>query len=260
MDAALAQTHIAGVTTNVQFLRRVVATPAFANAELDTALITREAAQLFGQDALGAHRAVASAVAQLLLDERALESADPFSRRDGWQSHGETLRRLDWVYADASLASTLRYAHDGMVVLQLGDETHALQVEQGDAPFALHIRWGDMEWQADVDWVAGVAHVFTPQGAGSIRLADLAQHQAEAAHGGLQAPMPGKVLQMLVRVGEHVVAGQTLALMEAMKMEHSIRAPFAGVVAELLYASGEQVAEGAALIRLDPADPASGAA
>jgi 3-methylcrotonyl-CoA carboxylase alpha subunit len=106
-----------------------------------------------------------------------------------------------------------------------------------------------------------VAHVFTPQGAGSIRRADpLAQHQAEAAHSGLHAPMPGKVLQVLVHVGEHVVAGQTLALMEAMKMEHSIRAPFAGVVAELLYASGEQVAEGAALIRLEAADPAPGAA
>jgi 3-methylcrotonyl-CoA carboxylase alpha subunit len=65
---------------------------------------------------------------------------------------------------------------------------------------------------------------------------------------------------MLVQVGQRVVAGQTLALMEAMKMEHSIRAPFAGLVAELLYASGEQVAEGAALIRMDPADPASGAA
>jgi len=261
MDAALAQTHIAGITTNVQFLRQLIATPAFANAELDTALITRESAHLFGQDPLGVQRTLASAVARLLLDERALESADPFSRRDGWQSHGETLRCLDWVYADAPLATTLRYAHDGACFLHLGDETHALQMEQGDAPFAWHIRWGDMEWQADVDWVAGVAHVFTPLGAGSIRRADpLAQHQAEAKHGGLHAPMPGKVLQILVRVGEQVVAGQTLALMEAMKMEHSIRAPFAGVVAELLYASGEQVAEGAALIRLDPADPASGAA
>ena len=261
MDAALAQTHIAGIATNVQFLRRVIATPAFARAALDTALITREAAQLFGQDALGVQRTLASAVARLLLDERALESADPFSRRDGWQSHGETLRRLDWVYADAPLESTLRYVHDGKCVLNLDDEAHALQMEQGHAPFALHIRWGDQEWHADVDWVNGVAHVFTPQGAGSIRRADpLAQHQAEATHGGLHAPMPGKVLQILVRVGEQVVAGQTLALMEAMKMEHSIRAPFAGLVAELLYASGEQVAEGAALIRLVPADPAPGAA
>jgi 3-methylcrotonyl-CoA carboxylase alpha subunit len=261
MDAALARVHIAGLATNVQFLRRVVASSAFAGAALDTALITRETAQLFGQDALGVQRAVASAVARLLRDERALESADPFSRRDGWQSHGETLRRLDWVYADATLTTMLRYGHDGSVTLQMDDESHALQVEQGDAPFALCIRWGTQEWRADVDWLDGVAHVFTPHGAGSIRRADpLAQHQAEVLHGGLNAPMPGKVLQMVVQVCERVVAGQTLALMEAMKMEHSIRAPFAGVVAELFYASGEQVAEGAALIRLEPSDSAPGTA
>ncbi len=261
MDAALAQVHIAGLATNVQFLRRVAASPAFAGAALDTALITRETAQLFGQDVLGVQRAVASATAQLLRDERALESADPFSRRDGWQSHGETLRRLDWVYAAAPLTTMLRYGHDGSVMLQMDDESHALQVEQGDVPFAVRIRWGTQEWRADVDWLDGVAHVFTPQGAGSIRRADpLAQHRAEVLHGGLHAPMPGKVLQMVVQVGERVVAGQTLALMEAMKMEHSIRAPFAGVVLALLYASGEQVAEGAALIRLEPSDSAPGTA
>ncbi len=254
MDAALAQTHIAGVANNVQFLRHVIATPAFAGAALDTALIARESDRLFGQDAVGAHRAVLSAVAQLLRQERALETADPFSRRDGWQSHGETVRCLEWVYADAPLTACLHYGHDGTCRVRLADETHAIQIDQGDAPFTLRIRWGTQEWRADVDGTDGVVHVFTPQGASSIRRADpLAQHQAQAPHGGLQAPMPGKVLQMLVRVGEPVVAGQTLALMEAMKMEHSIRAPFAGVVAELLYASGEQVAEGAALLRLDPA-------
>ena len=254
MDAALAQTHIAGVANNVQFLRHVIATPAFAGAALDTALIARESDRLFGQDAVGAHRAVLSAVAQLLRQERALETADPFSRRDGWQSHGETVRCLEWVYADAPLTACLHYGHDGTCRVRLADETHAIQIDQGDAPFTLRIRWGTQEWRADVDGTDGVVHVFTPQGASSIRRADpLAQHQAQAPHGGLQAPMPGKVLQMLVRFGEPVVAGQTLALMEAMKMEHSIRAPFAGVVAELLYASGEQVAEGAALLRLDPA-------
>ena len=254
MDAALAQTHIAGVANNVQFLRHVIATPAFAGAALDTALIARESDRLFGQDAVGAHRAVLSAVAQLLRQERALETADPFSRRDGWQSHGETVRCLEWVYADAPLTACLHYGHDCTCRVRLADETHAIQIDQGDAPFALRIRWGTQEWRADVDGMDGLVHVFTPQGATSIRRADpLAQHQAQAPHGGLQAPMPGKVLQMLVRVGEPVVAGQTLALMEAMKMEHSIRAPFAGVVAELLYASGEQVAEGAALLRLDPA-------
>jgi 3-methylcrotonyl-CoA carboxylase alpha subunit len=63
--------------------------------------------------------------------------------------------------------------------------------------------------------------------------------------------MPGKLLSFMVKVGDKVKAGQALAVIEAMKMEHTVSAPAAGSVAELLFAPGEQVAEGAPLLRLD---------
>ena len=63
--------------------------------------------------------------------------------------------------------------------------------------------------------------------------------------------MPGKVLSFAVEVGDAVKAGQAVAVMEAMKMEHTLHAPADGVVAELLYAPGDQVSEGVALLRLD---------
>jgi 3-methylcrotonyl-CoA carboxylase alpha subunit len=62
--------------------------------------------------------------------------------------------------------------------------------------------------------------------------------------------MPGKVISFLARPGEKVARGQPLALMEAMKMEHTISAPHDGVVSELLFAPGDQVAEGSELLRL----------
>jgi 3-methylcrotonyl-CoA carboxylase alpha subunit len=74
--------------------------------------------------------------------------------------------------------------------------------------------------------------------------------QDTVASGNLTAPMPGKLLSFAVTVGEKVAAGQALAVMEAMKMEHTVAAPAAGTVAELLYAPGDQVAEGAPLLRL----------
>ncbi|CAM5780449.1 acetyl/propionyl/methylcrotonyl-CoA carboxylase subunit alpha [Ottowia pentelensis] len=77
LDAALAQTHIVGVQTNVQFLRRVLATPAFSQAQLDTALIQREQARLFHQDPLGAELAVAAAAAHSVLGERASQTTTP---------------------------------------------------------------------------------------------------------------------------------------------------------------------------------------
>jgi 3-methylcrotonyl-CoA carboxylase alpha subunit len=62
--------------------------------------------------------------------------------------------------------------------------------------------------------------------------------------------MPGKVVSFAVKTGDKVKAGQPLAVMEAMKMEHTISAPKDGVVAELLYAPGDQVADGAELLKL----------
>ena len=95
LDAALRDTHIIGLQTNVAFLRRVVRSPAFAGADLDTALIERERALLFDQPGLALEVAAAGVVAHALATEAALEDADPWSRRDGWRLHGSALRRFD---------------------------------------------------------------------------------------------------------------------------------------------------------------------
>jgi 3-methylcrotonyl-CoA carboxylase alpha subunit len=81
----------------------------------------------------------------------------------------------------------------------------------------------------------------------------LAEVEGGAHGGGLAAPMPGKVIAVLVAAGASVERGAPLVIMEAMKMEHTITAPGAGTVKEILYAVGEQVAEGAELIRFDAA-------
>jgi len=98
-----------------------------------------------------------------------------------------------------------------------------------------------------------VAHIHTAQGATQIIAVDLLLHAGEApAEGGrLTAPMPGKVVSFSVQAGDTVKKGQPLAVMDAMKMEHTIAAPMDGVVAELLYAPGDQVPEGAELLKLN---------
>ena len=82
LDAALAQLHIVGLSTNVQFLRHVLRSDSFAHARLDTALIEREREVLFNQETLGLPLAAAAAVADTLLREAASAGRDPFSRRD----------------------------------------------------------------------------------------------------------------------------------------------------------------------------------
>ena len=81
---------------------------------------------------------------------------------------------------------------------------------------------------------------------------DLIAHAGEGTSeaGRLTAPMPGKLVAFLAQPGDAVSKGQPLAVMEAMKMEHTIIAPRDGVVAELLFGIGDQVGDGAELLRL----------
>jgi 3-methylcrotonyl-CoA carboxylase alpha subunit len=252
LDEALAQLHIVGLATNVQFLRQVVRSPSFAQANLDTALITREQARLFGQEPVGLPMAAAAAIAQALADERAAEGADPFSRRDGWNSHGVRVRPFEFDFHGERAKAQLTYRHDGALALAVGNVSGALSFTgTGDG---LVVHYAGQRLAARVYADGETDHVFSPAGATRIVNIDLLAHAGEThAEGGrLTAPMPGKVLHFNVKPGDAVREGQVLAVMEAMKMEHTIAAPGDGVVGELLYAPGDQVPEGAELLTLQP--------
>ena len=258
LDEALAQTHIVGLATNVQFLRRLARTASFAQANLDTALIPREQAVLFHQENVGLPLAAAAAVAQTLLRERASEGVDPFSRRDGFHTHGVVQRRFEFEFGGAHAKALLTYARGGSRHLAVGEGASQVAgplvfnaLPQGTGQ-GIELQFAGQRTRAAVYAQGEVDHVFTPLGATQITAIDLLAHAGEAAAEGgrLTAPMPGKVVSFAVQAGDTVAKGQPLAVMEAMKMEHTIAAPADGVVAELLYAPGDQVTEGAELLKL----------
>ena len=254
LDAALAQTRIVGLSTNVQFLRHVAASASFSQAELDTALIPREAAVVFQQDRVGRPLAVAAAVAQTLIAERALEAGDPFSRRDGWRPFGLTVRRFDFEYQGEPLQAQLTYLHDGALQLAVGDVTGALVFSAlpTDSGTRIDLQYNSQRQTVQTWQREELVHVFCDLGATVITEIDALAHAGEAAAEGgrLTAPMPGKVVSFAVKAGDAVKKGQPLAVREAMKMEHTIAAPADGTVDELLYAPGDQVAEGAELLKI----------
>jgi len=250
LDDALAQTHIIGLTTNVQFLRHVLQSPSFAQANLDTGLIPREAAVLFKQERVGLALAAAADVAQTLLDERATEGADPFSKTDGWRSHGVCMRRFAFEFGGEQVQAGLTYLHDGALSLKVGEVAGVLEFTA--TPAGIDLRFAGQRTLVAVYRKGEVAHIHTAQGATQIIAIDLLLHAGEAPAevGRLTAPMPGKVVSFAVKSGDIVKRGQALAVMDAMKMEHTIAAPIDGVVEELLYAPGDQVVEGAELLKL----------
>jgi 3-methylcrotonyl-CoA carboxylase alpha subunit len=261
MDTALAQTHIVGLTTNVQFLRHVTTSPSFAQAQLDTALIPREAAVLFNQEKVGLHMATAAMVADMLVSEGGLAQQanvhgwiDPWAQRDGWRSHGASNREFMLEFHGEPHTALFTRLHDGGLQLTIDGNTAALRYTPV-AGGALDVRYGDLRSTVHLYKKGEVAHVFAAQGATQIVAIDALAHAGEvhAEVGRLTAPMPGKVVSFSVKAGDLVKKGQALAVMEAMKMEHTIAAPADGTVAELLFAPGDQVTEGAELLKLETA-------
>ena len=250
LDDALAHTHIIGLTTNVQFLRHVLQSPSFAQANLDTGLIPREAGVLFNQERVGLPMAAAADVAQTLLDERAAEGTDPFSKTDGWRSHGVFTRRFAFEFAGEQVQAGLTYLHDGALSFKVGEVAGML--EFAATPEGIDLRFAGQRTLVNVYRQGEVGYIHTAQGATQIIAIDLLLHAGEAPAevGRLTAPMPGKVVSFAVKAGDRVQRGQALAVMDAMKMEHTIAAPIDGVVEELLYAPGDQVVEGAELLKL----------
>jgi len=256
MDAALAQTHIVGLKTNVQFLRHVVRSDSFAQARLDTGLIAREAAHLFHQETVPLQLAIAAWLAEVLRSQASAASAlpgawqDPWAATDAWQSHAP-MRRVFDLEADGQ-------AHSA--VLTRGGGGLQLHCAGGDSAFAyatlpeggMEISLGGQRHTAHVYLQGSQVHVFTPQGARQFQAIDRLAYAAVAPAdvGRLTAPMPGKLLSFSVKAGDTVRQGQALAVMEAMKMEHQIVAPADGCVQELLFAPGDQVSEGAELLRM----------
>ena len=254
LDEALSQIRIVGLTTNVQFLRHIIRTDSFAMAKLDTALIPREEKVLFAQEPLGLELTAASVVAHTLRREAALKDTDPFSRRDGWRAYGVATRHFGFEFHGQAHTAVLTYAHHGCWPLQVGEAVGELRYrEEGDM---LHISFAGHQARVQVFHETqghdDVAHVFAPHGATRITVIDPMAHAGDVqeAGGRLTAPMPGKVVSFAVAAGDKVKAGQPLAVMEAMKMEHTIAAPADGEVLELLYAPGDQVAEGEELLKL----------
>jgi 3-methylcrotonyl-CoA carboxylase alpha subunit len=114
---------------------------------------------------------------------------------------------------------------------------------------------GDSAFEIGVALDGETLHLFGPDGPVALHWAGPLAHAGDDAHegGGLSAPMPGKVVAVLVEAGAEVSRGQPVVVIEAMKMEHTIAAPADGKVTELRYRVGDQVAEGAALIGFEPA-------
>ncbi len=263
MRDALEQFQVVGLATNVAFLTRLVASRAFGAADLDTGLIERTRDELVPPPAPASDEVLAAAtLSELLRHDRdtrshAAASGDPWSPWggcDGWRLSQDNHHVFVFREGERQVAVTAHYRKGGKYEVELPGGRWTLSGELTDAT-TLRAWLDDEELAATVVREGAVLDVFRGAERHTLELHDpwLAEVAGEHHSGGLAAPMPGKVIAVLVQAGATVERGAPLVIMEAMKMEHTITAPAAGTVQEILYRVGEQVAEGADLIRFDAA-------
>ena len=257
MDAALAACQIAGVTTNTGFLRRLINTASFAQAQLDTALIEREQPALDAASAAAPTLAWALAATCLHASQAAAVSTtttgnagwpSPWHSADSWRSHGPA----QWPAVLADGQQTQRWLVDGgngqWQLLGPDQQRHQLSGQvRADGQFSLQL--GHQRLHGQALRLGDRLHLFCAHGHWSFQLPDPLAGQAGNAHGGdLKAPMPGRIVSLLATPGSQVSAGQALLVMEAMKMEHTVHAPSAGTVNGYRVSAEQQVAEGTLLV------------
>jgi len=242
--AMVKETAVGGFKTNLVFLQRILAHPAFAAAELDTGFIERHQAVLLPEaTTLPAEFWNLAAEAMRQSEVARQRNDDPHSvwaTSSGWRAGGPTEINLHLQCNGEQQQVRLR--HSAPSQIQLKGE-YLQVISNGVRHQYLAIRKGDslyLQWQDELLCITRYDPIAAAE----------ASHQQ---HGGMTAPMNGSIVRILVEVGQTVEAGTALVVLEAMKMEHSIRAAEAGVIKALYCAEGDMVTEGSTLVELESA-------
>ena len=254
MRAALADTQIAGTVTNKAFLSALCRHDGFCKGDVDTGLIERDLAHLVHEGEAPVLAQAVAAIAVLGLAGDA-DHVDPWSSLSGWRLWGAAQHFVKLVQGAAvfDLRVSLRNARD----FKVSSQAEAINVSLVErAPGRMIVDGHAQPLCFAVSEVSGRVTQVTVFLNGDTFVFDVPDGVTDAGDAGsgddVRAPMPGLVKQVRVKAGEEVSQGDALAVLEAMKMEHTLTAARAGTVAEIYVTDGDQVSDGDLLVSLVP--------
>jgi 3-methylcrotonyl-CoA carboxylase alpha subunit len=259
--AALDETVVEGVRTNRAYLARLLGHPEFRNGAVSTAFIDRHAESLKPPSVVP-DRIIALAALALVTPQDNGSAAASTSFASVWTAHGAWRLNLP-------VTRTVELGLPGgtPLTLRLVEAERTQRIEGLATALAGTGRWREpTRFEADFDGQLIRATVLIQPTSIEVRCwgqtfqlnrPDAVSDAAETAgtDGTVKAPMPGKVLQVLVKPEQSVAAGDRLLVLEAMKMEQRLTAPLAGTIKAIHVREGDQVSDGAVLVEIAPVQP-----
>ncbi len=238
LDAALAGTTVLGLVTNISFLRELLADPGVAAGRMDTGLIDRINA---ARPAPAAPDSAAVAAALALLDASA--RSGPWGDRRGWRLSERSAIKMRLVDGGGHPVEVrLRSAGDETWEASVGEWAAHLRAEFEGPRLRLTVEGVVERYTVAVS----ASRVWLGRGGASLQFGAAPAHgPGRDATAALEltvvSPMPGTVVSVDVEVGDQVEAGRTVAVVEAMKMEHTLRAGQRAIVRAVAVAAGDRV-------------------
>ena len=250
MDTALACTEILGIRTNLAFLERVVAHPAYLAGDTDTGFIETHRADLLPPAGEVPVEALVAVAARVHLDERAaMTGHSPWDDAGGWRLNQPAARTMEFRRADGESVTVNATMAADHAWVEIGGRGHRVVLGPTDGE-RLQIALDEETYFARVVRHGELFSASTPAGRHELWLVDPFHYEPAdlLPDARLTALMPGRVVKLLVGVGDAVAKGQSLMILEAMKMEHTLVSPRDGVVERVAFAEGQLVPADALLV------------
>ncbi|XP_014072248.2 methylcrotonoyl-CoA carboxylase subunit alpha, mitochondrial [Salmo salar] len=262
----LRQYNIVGLNTNIDFLLSLSGHPEFEAGNVTTSFIPQHYEQLFPKPSPPSRATLCQAALGLLLRERAStrtfrdQSDDPFSpfaSSNGRRVNILYSRNMTLQLGETKVELTVTYNPDGTYSMEIGGEVFQVSGEvetEGQTSF-LHCSVNGVKSRPKLVILDNAVHLFSMEGSAevSVPVPKFLAGVSTGAQRGAVAPMTGTIEKVLVKAGDTVQMGDSLMVMNAMKMEHTIRAPKAGVIKKVFFKEGSQANRHAALVEFEEA-------
>ncbi len=264
LRGALADFHVAGLTTNIEFLHQLASNDSFNNADIDTHFLDKHGEELCDISTSVNPQIIAAAALEVMLEQsqhsntsasaKSIDAFSPWNEKSGWRLNEDNHHLIEFIHGDSlfSVTAHFRFSNSNNQHFLFEIEGKEYQVSGYLKANKIHLNMDGHQLVISSARNANKLVLFKNASTWELEikdnsLADL--NQEEQAN--LSAPMPGTIIDVLVNAGDYVEAGQPLIVMEAMKMEHTIKAHKNMIISEVLYDIGDLVDDGAELISFE---------